>query len=578
MRRKLSSGQKIARKFTRLSKKAGAATLEHVEENIVDRFSHVQRVRLLVLEWFLLVAAIIFLSITQAYWYTDSYSVSSYKYGGTYTEATLGEVKTLNPLFASTNSEKTLAKLLFASLSMNDYSGHSGYDLAESIKNDEAGKTWTVKLRKGLKWSDGNPLTNDDVIFTASLIKNPLVNSNYTSNLRGVTVKEDESKNLVFTLSVPSAYFKSALDFPILPKHILSSVSPELLLEHTFSNKPIGSGPFVYNHTQSIGTAGEKIVYLQANQKYYKNAPLLNSFIVHAFLDKTAIVTALNNGTVTASGEIDGEFLDKIDKTNLNEKQTAVNYGVFAFLNMDRLSSRDLRQALRQGMNLKTVRENLAGVTPLDYPILDSQIQLDYPKLPEYDRSASEKTIKSLLEQNAELDKTGIVIATLKSGSLPKVSEKIASEIRSLGLKAEVVAYDPGQDFIINTLAPRNYDILVYEIGLGANPDVFAYYHSSNATQNGHNLSNYRNAVVSDLVLSARSTMNQDLRAKKYERFLGYFVNDVPAIGLYRSGMNYFSNKNIRSYSQENRLVTPTDRLQDVYRWGIEKTTKNRTP
>jgi len=73
MSRKLSSGQKIARKFTRLSKKASVATLEHVEENLVDRLSHIRRVRLLILEWALLVAAIIFLSITQAYWYTESY-------------------------------------------------------------------------------------------------------------------------------------------------------------------------------------------------------------------------------------------------------------------------------------------------------------------------------------------------------------------------------------------------------------------------------------------------------------------------------------------------------------------------
>ena len=66
MAEKLSSVQKIARRFTRFSKKASEATLEHVEENIVDRLGHIRRVRLLILEWALLVIAIIFLSITQA--------------------------------------------------------------------------------------------------------------------------------------------------------------------------------------------------------------------------------------------------------------------------------------------------------------------------------------------------------------------------------------------------------------------------------------------------------------------------------------------------------------------------------
>ena len=137
---------------------------------------------------------------------------------------------------------------------------------------------------------------------------------------------------------------------------------------------------------------------------------------------------------------------------------------------------------------------------------------------------------------------------------------------------------DPGQDFLLNMLSPRNYDILVYEVGFGSNPDVFAYYHSTEANPNGHNLSNYKNVIVSDLVLSARRTMNAKLRSKKYEGFLKYFVDDVPAIGIYRSNMHYFVNKNVKTFSQDNHLVTSTDRLLDVEKWGIEKTTKNRTP
>ena len=107
---------------------------------------------------------------------------------------------------------------------------------------------------------------------------------------------------------------------------------------------------------------------------------------------------------------------------------------------------------------------------------------------------------------------------------------------------------------------------------------MFAYFHSTEANGNGHNLSSYRNSIVSDLVLSARSTMNETLRARKYENFLKYFVDDVPAIGIYQTNLNYFVNKNVRSFSSENKLVTPLERFIDVKRWGIEPTSKNRTP
>ena len=579
MKNNLTSGQKIARKLTHFSKKAGEATIEHVEENIIDRFSHIRRVRLLILEWSLLVIAIIFFSIVQAYWYSDSYATETYENGGTYTEATLGEVKTLNPLFANTSSEKTVSKLLFSSLSQNDYSGHAGYGLAKSIKTIDDGKTWVVKLRDDLKWSDGEPLTNDDVIFTANLIKNPLLNSNYSSNLSGVSVKENDDKTISFGLSTTNAYFAAALDFPILPKHILEGVAPELILEHNFSSKPIGSGPYVYNHTQSIGNLGEKAVYFQANEKYYKGRPKIDSFVVHAFLKADDIITAINSGTVTATGELTGEDAKKVNSGNIAKRQSSLNYGVFAFINTETVSNKAFRQALKQGINVQRIREVLDGEQPLDYPIIESQLTAGtYPEIPKLDTNTAKKTIKTVLDKDPEFKQNGLNITTVRSGYLPEVAEKLAEELRSLGVTANVVVYDAGQDFLLNTLSQRNYDILVYEIGLGPDPDVFAYYHSTEANMNGHNLSNYKNTVVSDLVLSARSTMNTELRMKKYERFLNYFNEDVPAIGLYQSNLTYFVNKNVQAFSQENHLVTAADRLLDIERWGIEKTSKNRTP
>ena len=580
MKKKISSGQKIVRRFKLFSKKAGEATIEHVEENIIDRFSHIRRVRLLILEWALLVIAIVFLSITQAYWYSDSYATETYRKGGTYTEGTLGEVKTLNPLFASTNSEKTISKLLFATLSAPDYSGHYGLVLAKSITTDDTGKTWTVKLRDNLKWSDNEPLTNEDVIFTVNLIKNPLLNSNYSSNLNGVTVSErEEDKALIFTLASSNTYFESALDFPILPKHILADVKPDLILEHSFSSNPVSSGAYKYNNTQAIGNIGEKSVYLRANANYYKGAPKVDSFIVHAFVKSEDIVGALNNGTITASADVSVLDKEKVTSSNISERQSTLGYGAFAFINTTRVSDKRLRSAIQQGVNMENVRSVLDGEQPLDYPLTENQIQLDnYPSLPKLDTNTSKKTIKEILGKNPELKKNGLRIVTVNSGNLPAVTEKLSEELQSLGLATNVTVFDLGQDFVFNVLTQRNYDILVYEIGLGADPDLFAYYHSTEANSNGHNLSNYKNAIVSDLVLSARATMNTELRKKKYEKFLEYFVNDVPALGIYQTSMSYFVNKNVKTFSQDNVFVTATDRLLDVERWGVEKITKNRTP
>ena len=104
------------------------------------------------------------------------------------------------------------------------------------------------------------------------------------------------------------------------------------------------------------------------------------------------------------------------------------------------------------------------------------------------------------------------------------------------------------------------------------------YYHSSQATASGLNLSNYRNALVDDSILAARSTMNETLRTAKYETFLRYWVNDVPAIGIYQASLTYYFNKNARTFSEDDRLVYATDRFSDVEYWAVNKATKNRTP
>ena len=129
-----------------------------------------------------------------------------------------------------------------------------------------------------------------------------------------------------------------------------------------------------------------------------------------------------------------------------------------------------------------------------------------------------------------------------------------------------------------NIISKRSYDILIYEIELGADPDLLPYYHSSQASAGGLNLSNYRDTLSDDLLIGARDTLDESLRIKKYESFLERWVNSVPAIGLYQPNLTYFYNKNVRTFSNDVRLVTPLDRFCDITDWAVNKTTKNKTP
>lgn len=568
-------GQKLAKRWEQFSERAREESREHIQENIIDRLPHAKRVRLLILEWCLLIVIITSLALTQAFWYSQSYSVQAYVDGGTYIEATTGRVSTLNPLFATTNSEKVLSKLMFSTLSTIDYSGHVGLGLAASITPDETGKVWAVTLRDDLKWSDGEPITLDDVLYTISLAKDPTINTAYSSNFAGVTVERIDN-TLFFAL--PSAYvdFDAALNIPILPSHILGEVSSGQLLEHSFSTNPVTSGAFTFNAMQNVSSDGETIVYLASNPYYYKSTPMLNSFAIHTYSSLDNIVTAISTGEATATAELSAVYRDELPSELIYEKQTAIASGVFAFLNTTSplLNNLSVRQAIQKGIDMSEVRSVLGYEFPLDYPILSSEIELkEYPQLPAYDFAAAKDAIAAAGAAGQTLR-----LATTNSGYFPQLAEALKSQLEALGFVVDLSISAPGQEFFVNVIRQRNYDILLYEVELGADPDLFAYYHSSQASNSGLNLSNYANALVDDLILGARTSMDLNTRVSKYETFLRRWVNDVPAIGIYQASLTYYFNRNVRAFSEEDRLVYATDRFVDVEYWAVNKAAKNRTP
>lgn len=571
------SGQKIVKKFSRVSRRASEESKEHIKENVFARFSHILNIKLLIFEWVLLVVALIMLAATQAFWFGDSYAENVFVEGGTYTEATLGKVNSMNPLFAATNSEKVLSKLMFATLISNDYSGHPGLELAASLKEEENGKIWKIRLKEGLKWSDGEPITNDDVMFTLNLLKNPAVGSSYGANLTGTKVSLNEEGEIVFTL--PSAYadFPSILDIPIVPKHQLDDATPQTLVEDDFSITPVTSGPFMLNATQTSFNEAEKTIYLSPNPNYYLSSPMLSSFALHTYEVKDDLINAVNAGTVSATAELSGMDADKITSSQFIKKESSINWGAFAFINMSssNLKNRELRTAIKEGIDMSKIRAAAPGTIGIDYPIIDSQIELKQkPSLAPYNLEKSAAKIAEISGEN----KIRLNLATVRSGFLPEVSEAFAEELRALGFEVDVAIYEEGQEFISSVISKRNYDILIYEIELGVDPDPLAYYHSTQAGTNGLNLSNYKNALVDDLLVGARETTDNELRTKKYESFLEYWSNDIPSIGLYQSNLTYIYNKNVRAYGDNVRLVTPFDRFVDVTNWATNKVTKSKTP
>jgi peptide/nickel transport system substrate-binding protein len=566
---------------------------KHFSMLFVGRLKNAHEVRLWIVEWVLLVVVVFLFALVQIFWYSDAYETEAFVAGGDFSEATLGKVNSMNPLYAATSSEKTLAKLLFANLVSPDASGHMKGELAKKVEMDETGKIWTVTLRDRLVWADGEPITADDIIYTVGLITDTTAKTTVSADFSNVKLEKIDDRSVKFTL--PSTYidFRDSLEFPLVPSHILKDVSPALVYESDFSRNPIGSGPFKLNamQTSTITESNMQTIYLNRNEKYFLGDTMLASFTLKTYEKIDDIIAAMKAADVMGTAELGGEAFNQMP-SSVNRRLSAINGGVFAFLNteVDHLKNVKVRQAIQMGVNMDVVREGIDETLALNYPILEEQEgDLEYPELPKYDLEAAKKLLEeakysyddagNLLD--SENNRVQLTIAVAKRDTITGVAERYVAELKKLGFEAILSIFDEtmvAEDFFATVVRPRDFDILIYEIDLGVSADPFVYYSSTQASESGWNFSNYKNGLADDALLSAHTTTDRKLRKTKYESFLKYWKNDVPTIGIYRSTLNYYFARNRRIFAEDIHLTDKLDRFVGVRHWASEQKAVNMTP
>jgi len=581
------------KKISKHVKKAEGATMRHARKFIVTRLDNIRGVRRHIIGWLLFVGLMIVAVGTQFVWFQQSYKTVAPTRGGTYAEASLGPIDTLNPLYASSSAEVATSRLLFSSLYSYDQTGHLHGDLAENIQPDKTGTVYTVKLRPDARWHDGTLLTAKDVVFTIDLIKNPETRSSLRVNWQDVKVQALDDTTVQFQLPAVYAAFPNALTFSVLPQHILGDVTPGAMRENTFSHAPVGSGPFAFRLLQTIDTKRHhKAVHMTAFDKYYGGAALLNRFEIHAYESQDAILRALRTGEVNAAADLMGTDTSQIDTANYDISTKPINSGVYAMFNVNTpiLKDKTVRQAFELGTDTKAIRESLSIKVPeLDSPFINGQLTGDDIVHP---APMDTKKAAALFDQAGWLLKDGIrqkgdqklslTIATTKNAQYERALETLVGQWRKLGVVVNtnvVDTSDPSTNFVQNVLQARNYDVLLYELFIGADPDVYAYWHSSQTGLNGYNFSNYFNKSADATLASARSRLEPDLRNAKYKLFAHQWMDDTPAIGLYQSVAEYAVNKHVRSANIGNSvLISSYDRYANILDWSVQQKSVYKTP
>lgn len=208
--------------------------------------------------------------------------------GGTLIYAIDEEISVLQPWNVQNRAVEVVTALMHAGLTRLDVRGQPQAELAESWQVDESGTVLTVTLKPDLRWSDGQSLTANDVVFTYQALLAIALNSPVGRELEVIREVVSASPTVVeFRLREPYSPLLTLWALPILPRHVLLDQS---LAEINLRTLTVGAGPFALSEGQT-----EDEWQLVANQYYHRGVPLFDAISLQLRRSPEEIATLMDS-------------------------------------------------------------------------------------------------------------------------------------------------------------------------------------------------------------------------------------------------------------------------------------------
>ncbi len=563
-----------------------------LEENIIQRLSNLGSVWRFVAGWMVLLVILASGVLYQQQALGKYYQTDAPQPGGVFTEGVLGRFNTANPLYASSSADAAASKLVFAGLFTYDGNNKLTGDLASSLQVDEKGTTYTVMLRDNIYWHDGTPVTASDVVYTYRLIQNPDAKSALNSSWLGIKIEQTNDRVVTFQLPTPLSAFPHSLTNGILPEHIVAGIEPAQLRSSSFNTNPVGAGPFKWNGVKVFGSsieAREAQISLVPHGAYHRGAPKLAGFNVRIFIDENTLVQSFLNREINAVSGLQNEHEELRSEDNVNELSIPITGAAYVFMKNSHpiLSDAKVRTALTYATDTDAIRSRLGyPVKKVDSLFLNGQ--LGYNKdVVQFgtDQAHANKMLDELgwaWGDDGLRYKDGVpmafTIVTLDNAEYVHAAEQIRDQWKQVGVKVDLIP-QPDEILQTNHIIPHSYDILLYGISIGPDPDVYAYWHSSQAdirSLGRLNFSEWKNTAADQALEGGRTRLDESLRIAKYKPLVELWRNEAPAIGLYQPRSLYVTRGTIFNFDVE-EVNSSADRYANVHEWMIRSSKVVRT-
>ncbi|MEW6285507.1 MAG: ABC transporter substrate-binding protein [Chloroflexota bacterium] len=464
-----------------------------------------------------------------------------------------GSPDTLNPGAAVLTEAYTIFTLVYDTMYQLQLDGTFKLSLAESVSVSDDGLVYTYKIRDGVKFHDGQPLTAEDVVFSYLLYQNtegyPWM-GDYTYYFENI--EATPNNEVVITLSEPIPNIDAQLVFLyVLPKHIWENEDPV-----EFENvAAIGSGPF-----KMVEYKPNEFVHLAKNADYFGGAPKVDEVIFQTFESQDALVQAIKTGQVDMITEMPTTAVETLKQDPNIQVVTGAPFApsvtdvIFNQVTPENcppddglctghpaLLDRNVRLALAHATDKQKIIDvvllgyGTPGVTliPDGLGIWFNSSLKDY----EYDVAKANQ----ILEDAGYKDVNGDGIRETPDGSRsltfrinwpsdsidsPRLAELLSEMWGQVGVKLEAQALDP--DTLTSVCCPAfDFDIIIWGWGSDPDPNLLLSVMTTDEIPTGSSETGYSNPAYDELYRQQASELNLEKRRALVWKMQEIVFNDV---------------------------------------------------
>ncbi|MEV0151819.1 MULTISPECIES: ABC transporter substrate-binding protein [unclassified Nonomuraea] len=424
-----------------------------------------------------------------------------------------------SPTGGSATGTQLAAQAIFSRLVRPRPDGTLEGDLATAWKPDSSASQWTFTLRQGVKFSDGKPVTADDVV--ASFKRLIDLKSTNAANFTGYTMTATSPTEVVLKAAKPDAAvpYKLAI-FYVLPGRLTGE-------DPAFFRNPVGSGPFKVEKFDASGT-----LVLVPNPHHYRGTPKVGRVTIRKMPELAARLTALRTGEADLVWGIPDDQLAGLQGDSNLKVQTVPSTAVFTMWfnsSAPALKEAKVRRALWQAVDFATIIKRLYPQTGTlaDAPV--SPVTLGYvPQEPVgYDPAAAKAALTA-----AGFDFSAKLRLQFANAEFRPFNQAIVSDLQKIGVQVDLLEKEPA--VFTKDLLALNWDVNFQQL---SNPtfdsaNTLGRLYPCAAKRNG-----YCNPELDKLLAAAGASPDPDERVKLYGEASEIIWRD--AVGMFPMAVKY---------------------------------------